>query len=121
VQGKYKFSSAAAPYALLIKYYLRIVVAEVLTCNKGADLGTPRGIGKFLRLEPGTDATTEMAVPIHSLLLNIQNGKYDAACFAWSKIGSTMVVVKSGNANEYLDLVLKPLMGTFLFRVLLHS
>ena len=115
VQGKYKYSGTNAPSAQLVKYYLRIVVAEVLTSTLGNSLGTARGIGTFLRLLDGKSPSLDEAKLVHSLLLNIQTGAYDEDLFHWSKLGATKVSVEGGSGAKYLESVLKPMMGNCVF------
>ena len=109
-----------ATYALLVKYYLRVACYNILTNNKGGNLGSTRGKATFLRLTDGKEPTKDEMTPIDTLLRKVQDGVFDEQLFAWANLGVTKIECEKGSANNYLDKALKPMLGTTFLHFTLH-
>ena len=112
MQKKYSYQQSVAPYALLVKYYLRVACYNILTNNRGGNLGSTRGKAAFLRITDGAEPTKDEMTPIDTMLCKVQDGVFDEQLFAWSNLGVTKIECEKGSANTYFDTALKPMLGT---------
>jgi hypothetical protein len=117
-QETFVYSYGQAPYALAVKYFLRVVCCQVLESNKGADLCSDAGVAKFLRLVAGSEPSAAEQLPIKSMLEFVKKGHYDEQVFEWSELGETEMVNKGGAGIAYLTANIAPLMGTLAYPLL---